>query len=309
MGERLVVGTRGSRLALVQTRSVAAALERAWPGLEVRIEEIHTAGDRDRSRPLSRLPGVGFFVKELQVAILEERIDLAVHSMKDVPTAPTEGLTVGAVVPARADPRDVLVTPGGAGPPDLAPGTVVGTSSPRRRAMLAAARPDLAFRDLRGNVDTRLAKLEAGVCGATVLAAAGLARLGAWDEGRMRLLETDILVPAAGQGASGLEHRAGDARVRRLIEPLDDAPSRHAVTAERALARRLEAGCRTPLGVLGRVGDDGRLALEAYLLAPDGRDRLRERLDGPAENAAALGVSLAERMLAAGARRMLEEAE
>ncbi|MGB2795925.1 MAG: hydroxymethylbilane synthase, partial [Phycisphaerae bacterium] len=253
MGQVLRIGSRASRLALVQTEWVVARLREAWPDLEVRVEPIRTAGDRDRATPLAAGGlGVGVFVKELEQVLLDGRIDLAVHSMKDVPTRVPEGLEVEAAVPARADPRDCLLTSAGQSLEDLPRGAMVGTSSPRRRAMLLAARADLRFTDLRGNVETRLAKLEAGRCDATVLARAGLERLGLLDA-RAWTVPVSVALPAAGQGALALEFRAGDERVRGLVGAVDDAASREAVVAERALVRRLGAGCRTPLGVLGTV--------------------------------------------------------
>jgi len=307
MGNALRIGTRGSRLAMTQTEWVVSRLRAAHPALEVRVEVFRTAGDRDRATPLARLPGAGFFVKELEAALLDGRIDLAVHSMKDVPTQVPEGLDVGATVPERADTRDGLVTVEGLALADLPPGATVGSSSPRRRAMLLAARPDLEFVDLRGNVGTRLEKLVSGVCRATVLAMAGLGRLGLLD-GRMRPLEADVMMPAAGQGALALECRRADEPVCRLVAALDHPPSRRAVAAERALVRRLGAGCRTPLGVLGRVGAAGDLRLEAWLLAPDGRDAIRRSLAGSAAEAAAVGTALAEALLADGAARLLAPA-
>ena len=240
---------------------------------------------------------MGFFVKELETALLEDRIDLAVHSLKDVPTAEPEGLVVATAVPEREDPRECLVTPAGITLDELPQGAVVGSSSPRRRAMLAAARPDLKFVDLRGNVETRLEKLAAGVCAATILARAGLARLGVLDK-RMVVLDAQAMLPPAGQGALGLECRASDSRVLRHLAALDHAPTRAAVTAERAVVRRLGAGCRTPLGVLGRATDDGRLAVDAWLLSEDGRRSIRRQVAGPAADADRLGTRLAEEMLA-----------
>ncbi len=304
MGNVLRIGTRGSRLARRQTDQVAEALRAAHPDLEVRIETYRTVGDRDRATPLARLPGVGFFVKELEQALLDRRIDLAVHSLKDVPTRAPDGLTVASAVPPRKDPRDALLTADGAALADLPRGATVGTSSPRRRAMLLAARPDLAMADLRGNVDTRLRKLADGVCDATVLAMAGLARL-AVEEARPVALSPETVVPAAGQGALGLEHRTGDDAVRRWIAAIDHAATRRAVTAERAVLLRLGAGCRTPIGVLGRAGEDGRLHLEAYLLSPDGTQPLRRAIDGAATDAATLGRDLAKRMLGEGAGDLL----
>jgi hydroxymethylbilane synthase len=305
MSAALRVGSRASRLALAQASWVTERLRAAHPGLEVRIEEFRTEGDRDRTTPLAQLRGTGFFVKELEVALRDGRIDLAVHSMKDVPTQPVEGLQVEAAVPERADPRDGLVTLQGLALAELPQGALVGSSSPRRRAMLLGARPDLAFVDLRGNVETRLKKLEAGVCQATILARAGLGRLGMLD-GRMVPLDPSILLPAAGQGALGLEFRDADAAVRGWIAALDHAASRAAVVAERALCRRLQAGCSTPLGALGRIGPDGSLTLEACLVSADGRQVLRRRASGPASDAADIGTRLADAMLAEGASRLLE---
>ena len=304
MDNLIRIGTRGSRLALVQSNWIAGRLRNAHPHLEVRLETFRTAGDRDRATPLAHLPGIGFFVKELQAALLEDRVDLAVHSLKDVPTAVPEGLEVCAAVPEREDPRECLVTQSGIALADLPEGATVGTSSPRRRAMLASGRRDLHFTDLRGNVETRLSKLAAGACHATVLARAGLARLGMLDE-RMVVLEPEVMLPPAGQGALGLEFREADDRMRRLILPLDHAPSRLSVTAERALVHRLGAGCRTPLGVLGRVDASGRLALDAWILSVDGRRAIREQVAGDAAESARLGVMLAEALLAAGAERFL----
>lgn len=304
MSPILRIGSRASRLALVQTNWVAERLRADHPGQDIRIEEFRTEGDRDRATPLAHLRGTGFFVKELEVALLGGRIDLAVHSMKDVPTRPAEGLQVEAAVPERADPRDCLVTTQGLSPAELPRGALVGSSSPRRRAMLLAARPDLAFVDLRGNVETRLKKLEAGVCQATILARAGLGRLGMFDR-RMVALDPSILLPAAGQGALGLEFRDADDAVRGLVGSLDHAASRAAVVAERALCRRLQAGCSTPLGVLGRVAPDGTLTLEACLVAADGRRMLRRGASGPVAQAVEIGTRLADTMLADGAAKLL----
>ncbi len=304
MGHLLRIGTRGSRLARRQTDQVAGALRAAHPDLAIRIETVRTTGDRDRATPLARLPGVGFFVKDLEQALAEARVDLAVHSLKDVPTRVADGLAVASAVPERADPRDCLLTSDGLALDALPRGAAVGTSSPRRRAMLLAARPDLAMTDLRGNVETRLRKVADGLCDATVLAAAGLERLGAMDA-RAVPLATDVVLPAAGQGALGLEHRADDEAVRGWVSAVDHGPTHLAVVAERAVLARLGAGCRTPVGVLGRVAEGGRLHLEASLLSPDGRHRLRRSAEGEAAGAAALGRQLAEAMLADGAGDLL----
>jgi len=304
MGNLLKIGTRGSRLAMIQAEGVAARLRAAHPDLEVRIETFRTAGDRDRATPLVRMPGLGFFVKELETGLLDGRIDLAVHSLKDVPTQLPEGLEVEAAVPEREDPRECLATPAGLRLDQLPEGAAVGSSSPRRRAMMLAARSDLAFIDLRGNVETRLKKLAAGVCDATVLARAGLARLGVLDR-RMVVLEPQVLLPPPGQGALGLEFRAADERIGAWAAALDHPPSRWAVTAERALARRLAAGCRTPLGALAAVDGSGGLVLDAWLLSADGRESMRQEARGDAADAARIGTALAERLIAEGARRFV----
>ena len=311
MAKPIRIGTRASRLARWQADHVAAQLRKAHPDLEVRIEEFRTAGDRDQATAIARLPGVGFFVKELEAALLDGRIDLAVHAMKDVPTHVTEGLVVDAAVPERADASDCLVTagPAVAAIADLPHGATVGSSSPRRRAMLLAARPDLDLVDLRGNVETRLRKLTEGQCQATVLARAGLERLGVLDRYGVAVLPIHTLLPVAGQGALGLEFRAGDDAVGRAIAPLDHPPTRSAVVAERALVRRLGAGCRTPLGVLGWVDGGTCLTLEVYLLSPDGRDHLRRHDTGAVQDAAVVGHALAEALLAAGAARLLGSAD
>jgi len=304
MDKVLRIGTRASRLARLQTDCVAARLRHMHPALEIHIESFRTQGDRDQATPAAQWPGIGFFVKELEAALLAGRIDLAVHSMKDVPTTVPDGLDVEAIVPPREDPRECLVTPAGMMLEALPRAAMVGSGSPRRRAMLLAARPDLRFVDLRGNVETRLKKLEAGAFHATVLARAGLARLGRLDR-RAVVLETDVLVPPAGQGALALEFRATDERLRTVLTALDHPPSRWAVTAERALLRRLGAGCRTPLGALARVDAAGRLRIEAYLLSPTGRESLRLSAEGPATQAAPIGLALAEQLLIKGAARFL----
>jgi len=304
MGNVLRIGARGSRLARRQADQVAEGLRAAHPDLDIRIETYRTTGDRDRATPLARLPGVGFFVKELEQALADGRIDLAVHSLKDVPTRVADGLEVASAVPKRADPRDALLSRDGVALADLPAGATVGTSSPRRRAMLLAERPDLVMTDLRGNVETRLRKLADGACDATVLAVAGLERLGAMDP-RAAPLPAEVVVPAAGQGALGLEHRADDEAVRACVAAVNHEPTRQAVTAERAVLLRLGAGCRTPIGVLGRVTEGGRLHLEAYLLSPDGRRRVRRSAEGDGAEAADLGRRLAEAMLADGAGELV----
>lgn len=245
------LATRRSRLARTQTEWVAARLRRSHPGLETVLVEVATEGDRDRATPLADIGGTGVFTKALQDAVTAGRADLAVHSFKDLPTTQAAGLTVAAV-PARADHRDVLVTAGGAGLAALAPGAVVGTSSPRRAQQLARARDDLVTAPIRGNVETRIAKVLDGTFDATILAAAGLDRLGLAD------LASEVLdfLPAPGQGALALECRVDDSRTGALVADLDDADTRDTVAAERAWLAATGAGCATSAAALATlVGD------------------------------------------------------
>ncbi len=311
---RLVVGTRGSPLALVQAAEAAAGLRAARPDIEVAIEAIATTGDRVLDVPLARVGGKGLFTKEIEAALLDGRVDLAVHSAKDLPTVLPPGLCVAAYT-RRRDPRDVFVAAGEgprpAGPRALPAGARVGSSSLRRRAQLLALRSDLRLVDLRGNVETRLRKVaEQGLDG-TVLAAAGLDRLG-----RAALpafaFSTDELLPAVGQGALAVEVRAGDERVAALVAGLDDRPTALAVRAERALLAALEGGCQAPIAafaeLVGTPGDDELLRLRAFVGSLDGARAVRDALTAPAAAPEALGEDLAERLRAAGADRLLAEA-
>ncbi len=290
------LGTRGSRLALTQSGWVADRLRAAHAGLEVELVEITTSGDVIRDVPLGPEHGQAFFTKEIEDALLDGRIDLAVHSCKDLATAMHPGLTLGAV-PEREDPRDVLVSPLG-GLHDLPRGASVGTSSPRRKGFLRAARPDLELKDQRGNVPTRLQAPEGGKVDAVILAAAGLARLGL-SASVTEYLDPTVMLPAAAQGALALQVRTDDARLRALTASLDHAPTRRAVEAERAFLRRLEAGCQAPVGALGRVEEDGALNLVGAVVGPGGV--FRGELSGepganPAELGSALAASLLERL-------------
>jgi hydroxymethylbilane synthase len=265
------IGTRGSPLARVQTELACRALREADPELAepgaIEIVVIRTTGDRVVDRPLAELGGKGLFCKELEAALLEHRIDLAVHSMKDLPTWLPAGLVVGAMLP-RADPRDVLIAR--AGPchiRELPQGAVVGTASLRRRAQLLARRPDLEMATLRGNLDTRLAKLEAGEVDATLLARAGLDRLGLEPAGGV-LLEPDEMLPAVGQGAIGIECRAEDP-LRMLLRFANHAPTSMCVTAERAMLEVLDGSCHTPIAGYARI-EHGRMRLRGLVVRPDG---------------------------------------
>ena len=294
----LTIGTRGSQLALWQANWVAARLRES--GVDSRIEVIKTTGDKITDVALSEVGGKGLFTKELEDALLERRIDIAVHSMKDMPTGLPAGLRLAAV-PPREDPRDAVV---GKKLSELRAVAVVGTSSLRRAAQLRAMRPDLTVGSIRGNLDTRLRKLDDGDYDAIVLAAAGLRRLG-WQERIAELLDPGEMCPAVGQGALAIEARDEEGAVTAACMRLADEATWQEVTAERALLGALGGGCQVPIGAHGVVSD-GELHLQAVVCAPDGRRTIRREARGRAEHAARVGVELAGQLLAAGASDILE---
>jgi hydroxymethylbilane synthase len=301
----LVVGTRGSTLALWQTEHVGKRLCALHPELDVVVKTIQTRGDLVRDRALSQVGGKGLFVKEIEQALLAGEIDLAVHSLKDMPTEQPDSLVLGAIL-ARADSRDALVVrDGGDDLSGLASGARVGTSSLRRRAQLLAVRPDLEVLDLRGNVDTRLRKLDEGRYEAVVLAAAGLARLG-HAEAITQFLPVETMLPAVGQGALCIEVRSDDEATRGLISMLDHPPTRQATQAERAFLHRLEGGCQVPIGAYAEA-TEGMLRLRGLIAALDGSRLVRDEIHGPAADAAQLGTVLAESMRSAGGEAILEK--
>lgn len=303
--QTIVVGTRGSALALWQTRHVVERLQATRPDLEFHVEIIQTRGDLVRDRALSEVGGKGLFVKEIENALLSGAIDLAVHSLKDMPTGQPQGLSLGAIL-ERADPRDALVVRGGRGALDSLPlGARLGTSSLRRRAQLLAARPDLQVLDLRGNVDTRLRKLNEGQYDAIVLAAAGLERLG-HALAISQMLPVDLVLPAVGQGALCIEVREDDKGTQSLISPLDHPPTRWATEAERAFLRRLEGGCQVPIGALAQVEGD-RISLRGLIGRPDGTRIVCDQVSGSVVGATRWAMDLAERLLAAGGQEILRE--
>jgi hydroxymethylbilane synthase len=300
--DRLTIATRESPLALWQAEFVRAQLQAAHPGLEVALLGMRTAGDRWLSSPLSEVGGKGLFVKELEHALLDGRADLAVHSMKDVP-AHLGPEFVLPVIGFRDDVRDALVTRGGETLAELPDGARVGSASLRRQAQLRARRPDLEILPVRGNVGTRLGKLEAGEFDALVLASAGLARLGLQERVAEHMSVTDS-VPAAGQGALGIECLASAVRVRALIEVLNDDPVSRCVRAERAVSAGLGADCSAPLGAYAVMQVD-RILLRAVLGSVDGRQLLRAEATGV--DPAALGAEVVEQLAAQGAMAILDQ--
>ena len=291
----IVIGSRGSQLALWQARHIAGCLQTL--GVETRLEIIKTTGDKITDVPLAQVGGKGLFTKEIEEALLAGAIDLAVHSLKDMPTGLPAGLTLAAI-PEREDPRDALI-----GKPlaELSAGSRVGTSSLRRAAQLHALGRGLVTENLRGNVDTRLRKLDEGHYDAIVLAAAGLRRLG-WAERIRELIDVEVMCPAAGQGALAIETRDDGGAGHEIARKLDHAETNAAVTAERSLLATLEGGCQVPIGAHAKF-DGGVLHLLAVVASPDGTRVMRDRAEG--RDALALGRELGERMLASGARDIL----
>ena len=308
MGSVVRIASRGSQLALWQTRAVEQAIRAARPGLEVEIRVIKTTGDNVQDVPLAKIGDKGLFTKELDVALLSGEADLAVHSLKDVPTRVPEGLQIVAVG-RREDPRDVLLlAPGVTGTLATLPaGARVGTSSLRRRAQLCAARPDLRVLDLRGNLNTRLAKLDRGDYDAIVLAAAGVLRLG-WEDRIAAYLDPAEWLPAVGQGALGVVARSGDGRIRALLADFHDPLTAACTAAERAFLAALEGGCQIPIGALATLDDEG-LTLHGLVADVDGADVLRDSVfvagDAWTVTSADAGRALAARMLELGAGEVL----
>jgi hydroxymethylbilane synthase len=301
----LRIATRGSALALWQANHIREHLMQLH-GVESELIRIRTSGDRFQGASVAQVSEQtgtkGIFIKELEEALLAGTADLAVHSMKDVPTENPAGLIFPAIT-KREDVRDCLISRDGAKLKDLAAGARIGTSSLRRQAQLRHHRPDLELVELRGNVDTRLRKVAAGEFDAIVLATAGVKRLGASDK-ITEILSTEIMLPAVGQGALGIETRADDRETLRLVAGLDDAESHAAVTAERALLRELEGGCQLPLGAWARR-ENGELRLEACVFSADGKEFVRNKLRGEVGDAEKLGVRLGQMLIEAGADRIL----
>jgi len=298
----LKIGTRQSLLALWQSNYIAACLRKQYPECEVILKKIVTKGDRILDVPLAQIGGKGLFTKEIEEELLSGEVDLAVHSLKDMPTVLPEGLCL-TVITARANVGDAFVSNKYDSFAELPLGAVVGTSSLRRKAQLLAARPDLTIRDLRGNVDTRLRKLDEGLYDAVILAAAGLERLGHGD--RIKdIIPSDVCLPAVGQGALAIECRTDNAEVRAMLDFLNDMPTVQATSAERAFLGLVEGGCQVPIGVHADVENEN-IRIEAIIASLDGKTVLRDCLTGSATDAVALGKKLGKKMLANGGQEIL----
>jgi hydroxymethylbilane synthase len=299
----IVIATRESALALWQAGHVRDRLQALHPGLEARLLGMTTQGDRILDTPLSRLGGKGLFVKELELALESGAADIAVHSMKDVPMNLPQGFAIAAIT-SREDPRDAFVSNRYRDLDDLPPGSRVGTSSLRRESQLRARHPHLQVEPLRGNVQTRLRKLDEGQYGAIILAAAGLKRLGLGSR-ITRLLTPDESLPAVGQGALGIECRADRTDLIEALAPLEDHATRMCVEAERALSRALAGSCTVPLGGYAELAG-GRLRLRGFVASPDGRQMIADELDAPsAADPGEVGTALADRLIARGAKALL----
>lgn len=304
--KKITIGTRGSKLALWQANYIADCVRSQYPGMEVNLVHIMTTGDKILDVPLAKIGGKGLFTKELETAMLNGEIDLAVHSLKDMPTELPEGLRLAAIT-ERADAGDAFISPQYKTVENLPQGAKVGTSSLRRKAQLLKYRPDLVIHDLRGNLDTRLQKLDTGDLDAILLAVAGLKRLG-WQERITQVLPSEICLPAVGQGALAIEARSNDEEILDILAFLNHQETRWAVEAERAYLAEVEGGCQIPIGVYATLQQDV-LTLEAVILSVDGVRQIRQKISGAPADAIQLGQALAQEMLNAGGREILKELE
>ena len=299
----VVVGTRGSLLATTQTNLVIAQLKATHPEVQFRIKIIQTEGDRNLETSLPLMGGKGVFIKEIEAALLSNEIDLAVHSLKDMPTEMTPGLELEAIL-KREDPRDAFISRYGLVLEDLPQGAVIGTGSPRRACQLLSWRGDLVITDIRGNVDTRLRKLDAGEYDGIVLAAAGLKRLGL-EERITEHIDPSLMTPAVGQGALAVEIRAGDPEISHLLESIRDLDSQSETTSERAFLHAMGGGCSAPITAFARI-HEGMLEISGMAAYPNGSELMRAQLTGPPDNPDNLGIQLATQMLADGADEILK---
>ncbi|MHB8172328.1 MAG: hydroxymethylbilane synthase [Thermincolia bacterium] len=302
MAREIIIGTRDSALALWQTYWVMENLQRLNPQYTFKIVEMKTQGDKILDVALAKIGDKGLFTKELEVAMLDREIDLAVHSMKDLPTKLPDGLIIGAIC-EREEPGDVLISRDGKKLDELPQGARVGTSSLRRRAQLKKYRPDLQIEDLRGNLNTRMKKLESQNLDGIILAAAGVIRLG-WADRITQRIPFEVSLPAVGQGSVGIEIRANEPEIEALVKTLEYKDSSVAILAERAMLRKLEGGCQIPIGALGRVKGD-QLTLEGVVASLDGKDLIRTSVTGSVDKPDEIGIELADKLLAMGADEIL----
>lgn len=295
------VGTRGSKLAVIQTEWLLAKLREASPELKARLVKITTKGDRYNTTALDKFAGQGIFVKELEKALFDREIDLAAHSLKDLPTEIPDGLMLGAIT-ARLDPRDVLVSRAGS-IAELVPGSKIGTGSHRRAVQLHSLRPDLNVCNIRGNIDTRLRKVYDGEVDGIIIAAAAMIRLG-WEDKITEYLPTEHFTPSVGQGALGLEIRSGDEEVASLARKVNHEPTQQCIIAERAFLQALGGGCRTPIAALGTVSDEV-LKLNGMVASADGKYIMRASEEGDVSTPEQVGKRLADKMTAMGAMQYI----
>lgn len=304
MKNHIRIGSRGSQLALWQARWVKTRLEEWHQGIDVIIERIKTTGDKIVDVPLAKVGGKGLFVKEIEESLLNNRIDIAVHSMKDLPTAIPDGLVIVAIT-RREDPRDVIISKEGVSLSDLKFNARIGTSSLRRQAQILNFRPDLCILQLRGNLDTRIKKLYSEDFDAVIVAAAGVKRMG-WEEKVSEFLPYNISLPAIGQGALGIEVRENDSDIIKMTEGFNHYETSIGVGAERAFLKRLEGGCQVPVAAFGKISDS-RLLLEGMIGSIDGKRLFREKIEGDLDRGDEIGVRLAERLLDMGGDEILRE--
>ncbi|RUM93190.1 MAG: hydroxymethylbilane synthase [Thermodesulfatator sp.] len=305
MKDKLVLATRKSKLALAQSNWVKSCIQEVRPGVSVSLLEVTTKGDKILDVPLAKVGGKGLFVKEIEEAMLQGRADLAVHSLKDVPTEIPEGLEV-SVFPRREDYRDAFISNKYEKIEDLPEGATIGTSSLRRMAQLRKVRPDLRIESLRGNLDTRLKKLDDGQFDAIILAAAGLNRLGL-SARISSLIPVDVMLPAIGQGCLGIEFRTEDRETADILSSLHHDKTALCVNSERAFLERLQGGCQVPIGALANLSDDETLTLTGLVADEQGKRIIRQSLTGPASQGRELGMKLGDVILDAGGREILEE--
>ncbi|MDD5774194.1 MAG: hydroxymethylbilane synthase [bacterium] len=301
---KIVIGSRGSALALWQTEFVMSELKASNPGIEIDIKKIKTTGDKILDVALAKIGDKGLFVKEIEESLVRGEIDLAVHSMKDVPTNLPEGLCISAIL-EREDNHDVFISDSYRKMDELPQGASIGTSSLRRIAQLMCIRPDLKFKDLRGNLQTRLKKMSELKLDGIILAAAGVKRLG-YHEKIRQFIPYDLILPAVGQGSIGIEIKSNNDKIKKIIAPLNHEGSYWAILSERALLRRLEGGCQVPIGSWGRV-EKGKLVLNGVIASLDGRQLYKAGSQGEIKDAEKIGIRVAEDLLAQGGDKILKE--